>query len=56
MQTNDLDGYRIFEGELQERELTALRALIREGIDDDSDARFLFLALNRSLQNFAPRP
>ena len=55
MNDDDLTGFRIYEGELMERDLNALKALVQEGIDDDTDARFLFLSLRQSLLNFAPR-
>jgi len=45
----------VYEGELQERELMALKALVNEGLDDDTDARFLFLSLKKSLDAFVLR-
>ena len=55
MNSDDLTGFKIFEGELKEHELIALKAMVLEGLDDDTDARFLFLSLCQSLANFAPR-
>ena len=55
MNDDDLTGCKIYEGELKEHELNVLKVLVDEGIDDDTDARFLFLSLRRSLSNFSPR-
>ena len=55
MQDLGIDSFKIFEGELKEQELHALRILVRDGIDEESDAQFLFLLLDKSLDNFAPR-
>ena len=51
----DIGELKIYEGELRERDLMVLKALVEEGLDDDSDARFLFLSLRRSLDRFVPR-
>ena len=45
---------RVYEGKLSERELKALHALIEEGLADHTDANFLFLSLQQSLDAFVP--
>ncbi len=51
----DVNELRVYKGQLRERELIALKALVNEGLDDDTDAQFLFLSLKRSLDAFVLR-
>jgi len=55
MSNTDYTGFSVFEGELLAQDLTALKALVQEGLDDDTDAYFLFLSLSESLAAFKPR-
>ncbi len=52
MQNSDLAGFRVYEGELQERELYALRAMVLEGLNDETDAHYLYVSLDYSLSKF----
>ena len=55
MGNNDLSGFKIYEGDLLEQDLTVLKALVQEGLEDDTDAYFLFMSVSEKLSAFATR-
>ena len=54
MNNDDLTGYRIFEGELKGHALAVLKAMVNDGVEDDTDTYFLSLPLRQSLSVLVP--
>ncbi|MGB9154077.1 MAG: hypothetical protein WCD70_13440 [Alphaproteobacteria bacterium] len=53
MNSDDLTGYKIHEGELKAHEIIDFQAMLNEGIEDDTDS-LLPLSLRQSVSNFVP--